>query len=148
MATPTERPPAWFGAWFKDGLRFECTACGRCCTGGNGYVWVSEREVSRLAARFGVSLDDFGRKYLRRIGDRYALLESVTDAACVFLAGDRCGVYEDRPDQCRSFPFWQQNLASPAAWARAAEECEGIREGAPILSREEIESRRRSFCSF
>jgi len=144
MASPTERPPAWFDAWFEDGLRFECTGCGRCCTGANGYVWVSERDVSRLAARFGRSLDDFGRKYLRRIGDRYALLERANDGACVFLEGDRCGVYEDRPDQCRSFPFWDRNLASAAAWMRAAEECEGIREDAPLLSRDEIDSRRRN----
>jgi Fe-S-cluster containining protein len=143
MASPTERPTAWFDAWFNDGLRFECTGCGRCCTGGNGYVWVSEREVSRLAAHFEISLDDFGRRYLRRIGDRYALLESVRDGACVFLAGNRCGVYESRPDQCRSFPFWERNLESPAAWARAAEECEGIRDDATLLGREVIESRRR-----
>ncbi len=144
MTSTTERPPPWSDAWFKDGLRFECTGCGRCCTGASGYVWVSERDVSRLAARFGVCLDDFGRKYLRRFGDRYALLESGRDGACVFLTSDRCGVYEDRPDQCRSFPFWEQNLASPAAWTRAAEECEGIREDAPLLSREEIDSRRRN----
>jgi Fe-S-cluster containining protein len=142
---PTERPPAErLSSWFDAGLRFECTGCGRCCSGGNGYVWVSEREIARLAVRFGVGLDDFGLKYLRRVGDRYALLESVTDGACVFLDGDRCGVYEDRPNQCRSFPFWGRNLESPAAWARAAGECEGIRDDAPLLGREEIESRRRN----
>jgi Fe-S-cluster containining protein len=140
MTSTTERAPAWF----DEGLRFECTGCGRCCTGANGYVWVSECDVSRLAARFGVCLDDFGREYLRRIGDRYALLERAHDGACVFLAGDRCGVYENRPDQCRSFPFWDQNLVSATAWTRAAEECEGIREDAPLLGREAIESRRRS----
>lgn len=147
---PTERPPAErlssqrLSEWLDAGLRFECTGCGRCCSGANGYVWVSEREISRLAARFGVALDDFGRRYLRRVGERYALLESARDGACVFLERDRCGVYEDRPDQCRSFPFWERNLESPAAWARAAEECEGIREDAPLLDRDAIEFHRRT----
>ncbi|MFM7740581.1 MAG: YkgJ family cysteine cluster protein, partial [Planctomycetota bacterium] len=26
--------------WYKDGLRFQCSQCGDCCTGGAGYVWV------------------------------------------------------------------------------------------------------------
>ena len=35
--------------WFKDGLRFECTQCGDCCTGSPGYVWVNDEEISALA---------------------------------------------------------------------------------------------------
>ena len=27
--------------WYRDGLRFECTRCGACCTGAPGYVWVT-----------------------------------------------------------------------------------------------------------
>ena len=129
--------------WYEGGLRFECTYCGRCCTGGNGYVWVTEAEARRLAVRLHLELDAFGSRYLRRVGDRYALLEAPLDGACVFLAGDRCTVYEDRPSQCRRFPFWNVNLESPEAWRRAAVECEGIRDDARLCDREEIESRRR-----
>jgi Fe-S-cluster containining protein len=131
------------GVWYEGGLRFECTRCGRCCTGGHGYVWVTESEAHRLAARLALDLDAFGRRYLRRIGDRYALLESPRDGACVFLAGELCTVYEDRPSQCRRFPFWDDHLASPEAWRRAAVECEGIRDDAALRDLKEIESRRR-----
>ena len=25
--------------WYRDGLRFQCTQCGNCCTGDPGVVW-------------------------------------------------------------------------------------------------------------
>lgn len=129
--------------WYEAGLRFDCTGCGRCCTGGSGYVWVTADDVSRLADALGLDLDGFGRRYLRRVGERYALLEAPRDGACVFLEADRCSVYAARPSQCRRFPFWESHLASPAAWIAAARECEGIRDEAPLVSREEIDARRR-----
>ena len=37
--------------WYRDGLRFECTQCGKCCTGAPGYVWVDDDEVEALSIR-------------------------------------------------------------------------------------------------
>src|SRR5688500_1701558 len=31
--------------WFADGLSFTCTACGNCCTGGPGFVWITKEEI-------------------------------------------------------------------------------------------------------
>ena len=36
--------------WYKDGLAFTCTQCGNCCTGGPGYVWLSDAEIDRFAS--------------------------------------------------------------------------------------------------
>jgi Fe-S-cluster containining protein len=131
-------------AWYGEGLRFECTQCGRCCTGGHGFVWLADRDILAMAAHLGTTIDDFGRRYVRRVGEHYALLESPADGACVFLAGDRCSVYDARPVQCRRFPFWDRLLASPERWREAAAECEGIRPDAPLVDRERIEAIRRS----
>jgi len=130
-------------AWYEAGLRFECTGCGRCCTGTGGYVWVTVDEAAELAASLSLDIDAFGRRYLRRVGDRYALLEAGPDGACVFLDGQRCRVYAARPSQCRRYPFWASNLASAAAWAETAADCEGIRDDAPLVGRDEIDFRRR-----
>ena len=43
--------------WYKDGLQFECTGCGDCCTGEPGYVWVSEQEIQNLADLTGTGLE-------------------------------------------------------------------------------------------
>ena len=106
--------------WYASGLRFECTGCGDCCTGGDGYVWVGIEEIVALARHRSLSLDEFGRCYLRRVGQRYALRERVPGGDCVFLRDKNCSVYEARPRQCATFPFWPGHLQSPSAWAAAA----------------------------
>ena len=112
--------------WYKEGLNFKCTGCGACCTGSPGYVWVSPSEVDALAKRLEISPEDFVKKYTRRIGNRLSLKEHATTFDCVFLKGNQCQVYEDRPEQCRTFPWWPENLSSKGAWQEAAERCEGI----------------------
>ena len=57
---------------------------------------------------------------------------------CVFW-DNGCAVYQARPLQCRTFPFWDSILVSAAAWKAAAEHCPGIGRGRP-RSREEIEA--------
>ena len=125
--------------WYASGLRFECTGCGHCCTGGDGHVWVDLEEIRTLADSLSLSINDFGRRYLRRVGQRYALLERASGGDCVFLREKRCSVYEARPRQCRTFPFWHAHLESREAWAAAARACEGIRDEAPLVACAEIE---------
>ena len=59
--------------WFKDGLRFKCTACGDCCTGAPGYVWVNQAEITAMAERLGMEVAAFEKKYVRQIGVRRSL---------------------------------------------------------------------------
>ncbi len=128
--------------WYSNGLKFSCTGCGGCCTGGPGYAWVSIEEIEAMAAYLGVSIDDFARKYLRQIGDRYALLENSVNFDCVFLRDKQCRIYPVRPTQCQTFPFWPGTLASPQAWQQTARECEGINNEAPIVELGDIEQQR------
>ena len=39
--------------WYKDGLRFTCTQCGDCCSGPEGYVWVNDEELAKIAEFLG-----------------------------------------------------------------------------------------------
>ena len=116
--------------WYQDGLSFECTGCGRCCTGAPGHVWVSEPEVERLAKRLQVSVEEFGRQYLRLARGRLSLVEKL-NGDCVFWEKSAgCTVYEDRPDQCSSWPFWHGNLTSREDWDEVSEDCPGCNRGA------------------
>lgn len=125
--------------WYAEGLKFKCTGCGKCCTGAPGYVWVSLEEMEEIAAFLNISLKEFMRLYVRRVGQRYSLIESKKTFDCVFLKDRQCRVYGARPKQCRTFPWWQANLKSPEAWQKAAETCEGISEDAPVVPFETIE---------
>lgn len=145
--------------WYADGLRFECTECGNCCTGGPGYVWISDEEIGRLARHLGLSREETIERYCRRIGDRHSLQErrnSRGEYDCIFLrelpaentspdevAHRRrvCAIYEARPLQCRTWPFWAGNLATETNWRRAGVRCPGIGRGR-VHTREEMEELR------
>ena len=45
--------------WYHEGLRFECTGCGDCCTGAPGYVWLTEEEIRALAEAGGATPEQF-----------------------------------------------------------------------------------------
>ena len=120
-------------AWYKGGLRFSCRSCGNCCTGAPGYVWVTREEIRRIAESLGRKDDWLPSNQLRRVGFRYSLTEKA-NGDCVFLRstgnGKRgCSIYETRPLQCRTWPFWTVNLKSPGNWAGVSEICPGMNNG-------------------
>lgn len=127
--------------WYKNGLKFQCTECGKCCTGQPGFVWISIEEMTAMAASLNISLDLFKRKYTRQRDNRYALVEKKTannEYTCVFLKDKKCQVYKTRPVQCRTYPWWQENLNTEKSWELAAESCEGINEQAPLVPYSQI----------
>ena len=116
--------------WFADGLRFSCTRCGNCCGGAPGYCWVSEDEIVALAQRLGMSVEAFRTRYTRQVKGRGISLQEKRNYDCVFFERGRgCSVYEDRPKQCRTWPFWQTNLRSQEEWQEASEGCPGMDQG-------------------
>jgi len=128
--------------WYQKGLSFECTACGKCCTGTPGFVWVNEEEVADMANFLKISPAEFQRKYLRRVGGHFALVEMKKNYDCVFLKEGKCLVYAARPTQCKTFPWWPQNLSSPEAWETVRQQCEGIQDEASLVNFETIEEQK------
>lgn len=126
-------------AWFNEGLRFKCTGCGKCCTGSPGYVFLSLNDLERIAAHFALSSQEFARKYTRFVDGQYALLDAQGSEDCIFLENKRCAIYEVRPTQCKTFPWWLHNLRTPEEWKEAKERCEGIDHSeAPLVPSLEI----------
>lgn len=126
--------------WYKDGLKFQCTECGKCCTGSPGFVWVSKEEIISIAKLLNISVELFKKKYLRQRDNRYALVEKKSqNHDCIFLKDKKCLIYQARPSQCRTFPWWRENLNTKESWKLASESCEGINEQAPLVSYEQIE---------
>jgi Fe-S-cluster containining protein len=125
--------------WYKDGLRFKCTGCGQCCTGSPGYVWLSEEEAVAIAEHLQISLKEFLKKYTRLIKGRLSLKEHPQNFDCVFLKGARCEIYPLRPKQCRTFPWWPENIKDEKSWEETALRCEGINHpDAPFITLGEI----------
>jgi Fe-S-cluster containining protein len=134
--------------WYAAGLHFECQVCGRCCSGpGAGYIWVARPEVELIARHLGLRPDEIRQKYLRRVGLRTTIIEDPLTRDCIFLrtvdGRKQCIVYPVRPGQCRSWPFWPENLLGPEEWNRAAIKCPGVNRGRRY-SYEEIERIRKN----
>ena len=115
---PSPPSPSEDPRWYRDGLRFDCTACGNCCRdhGEYTYVYISDADLVALAACLGLPEEQVEELYCQfEDGWRHLKREK---AACTFL-NDKglCSVYEGRPKQCRTWPFWQDTLASKADWS-------------------------------
>ena len=98
-------------------------------------------EQSAIAEAAGVSLAELRLKHTRLIGGRVSLRERA-DGDCTFLdpATRKCRVYAARPVQCRTWPFWDSNLETPADWARTCAECPGAGTG-PLVPLEVVRRR-------
>jgi Fe-S-cluster containining protein len=112
--------------WFADGLRFHCTSCGKCCTGSSGSVYLSPADLERLAAFLQMTIGTFARRYTKPGGGQRVLKDAPGTHDCIFLADNTCSVYEARPTQCRTYPWWIQNVQDPESWQKTAAFCEGI----------------------
>ncbi len=102
---------------YKDGYSFgfnplSCNSCeGNCCRGESGYIWVKYAEIERIANLLEMSLEEFVTMYLKKVGHRFSLIEkrlSENDFGCIFFDEVKrsCKIYEARPLQCKSYPFW------------------------------------------
>ena len=90
----------------------KCASCGgKCCVGESGYIWINEKERANLSKFLGLDIKEFERIFLYKVGNKFSIKEKPYENgfACVFFdeKNKNCGVYEFRPSQCRSFPFWE-----------------------------------------
>jgi uncharacterized protein len=127
--------------WYQDGLRFQCTGCGNCCTGAPGFVWVNKAEIDSLAALLGITVQECETRYVRQVGVRKSLIE-FANGDCVFFNNQtrRCEIYEARPRQCCSWPFWESNVRTPETWQTTCDACPGCGRGS-LVPVDEIQAR-------
>ncbi len=125
--------------FYEEGIQFECQGTGGCCRarGPYGYVYLTLEDRRRLAAHLCLLPGVFTRRYCDLTDGRWHLRHPERD--CGFLAKGRCTVYEARPVQCRTWPFWPENM-NPEVWRREVVAiCPGVGRG-QLYSAEEIEA--------
>jgi Fe-S-cluster containining protein len=119
-----------------------CEIClGKCCTGESGNIFLTKIEADAMATHLNLELPLFKEKYLVKSGYKASIKERVVEINeeqkegtcvdkivshdCIFFSREtnQCTVYEVRPQQCRTFPFWnyfQNNFKE------LQEECIGV----------------------
>ena len=132
--------------FYKNGLKFECKQCSKCCRLDPGFVFLSYNDLDRLKNYFNISEDKFIEKYCRIVDmgehKRLSLVEK-TNCDCIFWSNGRCEIYDARPLQCRSYPFWKPFLTDIKSWNTEADSCPGMNHGI-IRDRNEIDEWLRS----
>ncbi len=127
--------------WYKDGLKFECQGSGKCCVshGEYGYVYLDLNDRKRMAKHLGLTLKEFTGSYCSSTEGYYHLKIAPDETNCMFLENKQCEIYEARPTQCRTWPFWPEVL-NPKTWkSDVANFCPGVGKGR-LYSPTEIES--------
>lgn len=126
--------------WYQDGLRFTCTRCGHCCTGAPGFVWVNDEEIAAIAAFRGEPVEQTFALFTRPERRQRSLRERPNGDCIFFDRAQGCTIYPVRPRQCRTWPFWESNLATPEDWRETCERCPGSGQG-ELIPVEEITRR-------
>ncbi len=117
----------------KEGFDFTfnpaaCESCeGRCCTGESGSIYATRLEFEKIADFLDISMDELKHKYLKKVKNRYSITEIRYNESydCIFFDRENhgCKIYDVRPTQCRTFPFWDYFKNNPK---ELEDECPGV----------------------
>ena len=125
--------------WYKDGIFFKCKKCSGCCTGFEGFVWITKEDIFKISNFLKITELEFLKKYTRYVGKKISLIEIGNNFDCIFLKNKKCQIYNIRPKQCKTFPFWTELLKSKKAFYENTKSCPGCLETNKKISFEEIE---------
>ncbi len=119
-------------AFYKNGLYFSCQRCSNCCRLEPGYVYLSENDLTKLLDWFKLERDVFISEYCRWTpyydGSEVLALKEKKNYDCIFW-DKGCAVYDVRPLQCRTFPFWDYVIHNEESWLESSKDCPGINKG-------------------
>ena len=117
---------------YKEGIRFECQGSGKCCVSREsyGFVYLSDNDLKRFSNYFKLSIKKFKDEYCQ-ITDGFVHLIEKTElnGNCIFLKDKKCSVYTCRPSQCRTWPFWNENMNAKVWNKNISINCPGIGKG-------------------
>ncbi len=124
----------------EKGIRFQCQGSGNCCVsrGSYGYVYLSNVDIKKLAKNLNLTKKNFLKDFCDKT-DGYIHLKELkkNKGDCIFLINKRCRVYKSRPIQCRTWPFWPENMDTKKWNDEISKNCPGIGKG-KIISKEKI----------
>ena len=117
--------------WEKEAPRFECQPdCFKCCAK-PGIVYFDKKSIENASKITKLSPAQFRKEFLKRNDGQW--VHEVEDRnPCAFLTPEGCSIHFGKPIQCRSYPFWSENMTSKAMWKLVGGFCPGIGSGPHI----------------
>ena len=124
----------------EKGIRFECQGSGNCCVsrGTYGFVYLSKRDIKKFSIGFKTTEQNFIKNYCQKTDGFIHLKELKKNKGnCIFLKDNKCTVYKSRPIQCRTWPFWPENMNTKTWNEDIAKNCPGVGKG-KVKTKKEI----------
>ena len=100
---PEELDQRVFDITHRVWAEIDCTTCANCCR--ELMPGFSEEEVVRVARRLGMENEQFIATYLKPAEADSDDPWQTRETPCPFLKDNRCSIYDDRPAECRSYPY-------------------------------------------
>ena len=114
--------------WEKAPVHFECDPdCFKCCVK-PGVVYMNRKDVRDAAKYLKLSQNRFKSEFLNKEHDMW-YINVEEDNPCPFLTFDGCSIHEVKPVQCKTYPFWRENMETLRHWELAAGFCPGVGRG-------------------
>jgi Fe-S-cluster containining protein len=87
--------------------KVDCLACGACCRSYSPRF--KQPDIKRIAKRLRMKEGDLVQQYLRLDEDNDYVVKA---SPCPFLdlEDNMCSIYEDRPSDCRRFPYTDEDV--------------------------------------
>jgi uncharacterized protein len=114
-------------------MKFKCQeSCGgKCCVSPNekNFIFLTQEDMQRLEDFLRIPPLEFAEgnyfdstRFAQYKKPKFLwFMRDSVGKACRFLKAGKCSVYEARPTQCRTFPFWPE-----LDWEKVRETCPGI----------------------
>ena len=95
---------------FEISNQIDCTTCGNCCMKLKPFI--TEQDIKTLSQRLSFSPQQVNDDYIEiDEGNQY-----FKNLPCSFLKEKKCTVYNDRPEDCRSFPHMHKRNFISRLW--------------------------------
>ncbi len=91
--------------------QIDCTNCGNCCTKLSPLI--NDKDIDRLSGKLNISTEQIKDDYTET--DEGELF--FKDLPCTFLKGKKCTIYNDRPEDCKSYPHLHKSEFISRLWA-------------------------------
>lgn len=90
--------------------QIDCTACGNCCM--KLKPCITEKDIKKLSHRLNLNPQQIKDDYIE-IDEGVQYFRNIP---CSFLKDKKCTVYNDRPEDCASYPHLHKKLFISRLW--------------------------------
>ena len=79
---------------------YDCSKCRKCCK--KLHAKFQENEIKKVAQKLNLNKEEFIKRYLKQSSDKNY---STKRTPCPFLKNNKCILEEDKPKDCKEYPF-------------------------------------------